>query len=486
LKTPYLRTICKFVSAAILCVGLLSTLAPVSLAQARNYIGPTSSCSGNSISPATLPNGTLDLVYSQTLTFSTGGYGEIGWSLRAGALPDGLTLTPGGPNGGKISGTPTAAGTFNFTVRAERTGYSNNRCGERSYTVVVKAASATTLTASANPAIAGQTITLTARVSSPSGGTPTGTVQFSVNGSPVGAMPVVGDTASFNITAPAAGSQGFFTATANYSGDDKFWPSSNGLTVAIFDFLVQDGTTGDQLFFNSNGVYRFNHFAGELSLVLSGKGEILPSAAPCTVFLEHIAADREVRAEVNTCEHTGTATVIYQGVTYTLAQGAASSLIAQAETGGDGRAPELPTPVCDSLQVSPGHQVAFHAYALGVQIYKWNGTSWDFVAPEATLYANASFRGKVGIHYAGPTWESNSGSKVVAKRLAGCAPDSTAIDWLLLEKVSTDGPGIFSHVTHIQRVNTTGGKAPIAPGAFIGAEARVPYTAEYYFYRARD
>jgi hypothetical protein len=477
----------SFVSTALSCAGLLFALAPISLAQARNYISPTTSCSGNSIYPSTLPNGTVGLAYSQTLTFSIGGYGEIGWSIPAGALPDGLTLTPGGPNGGRISGTPATAGTFNFTVRAERSGYSNYRCSERAYTVVVKMASATTLAASANPATTDQKITLTARVSSPSGRTPSGTVQFNVNDSPVGdAMQLVGDTASLDISAPPANSQGSFTVTAIYSGEENFWPSSNGITVSVFDFLVQDDTTGDQLFFNSTGLYRFNHFAGELSLVLSGKGEIIPSAAPCTVFLEHIAADREVRAEVNTCQHTGTAAVTYQGATYTLTQGAASSLIARAAVGGDGRMPELPAPVCDSLHVASGHQVAFHAYALGVQIYRWNGTSWDFVAPEATLYANASFRGKVGIHYAGPTWESNSGSKVVARRLSGCTADPTAIDWLLLEKVSTGGPGIFSQVTHIQRVNTTGGKAPTAPGAFVGAEARVPYTAEYYFYRARD
>ena len=39
-------------------------------------------------------------------------------------------------------------------------------------------------------------------------------------------------------------------------------------------------------------------------------------------------------------------------------------------------------------------------------------------------------------------------------------------------------------MTFIQRVNTTGGIAPAAPGTTVGEEARVPYTAEYFFYRA--
>ena len=98
----------------------------------------------------------------------------------------------------------------------------------------------------------------------------------------------------------------------------------------------------------------------------------------------------------------------------------------------DNRAPDLPSPLCDRLQVPPGNKVAFHVYALGVQIYRWNGTSWEFVAPAATLFADADYHGEVGIHYAGPTWESHSGGKVIASRLEGCTPDPAAIPWLLL------------------------------------------------------
>jgi hypothetical protein len=57
---------------------------------------------------------------------------------------------------------------------------------------------------------------------------------------------------------------------------------------------------------------------------------------------------------------------------------------------------------------------------------------------------------------------------------------------LLLEAASTQGPGVFHGVTDIQRVNTVGGKAPAAPGATVGEETEVSYTAEYYFYGADD
>jgi hypothetical protein len=138
---------------------------------------------------------------------------------------------------------------------------------------------------------------------------------------------------------------------------------------------------------------------------------------------------------------------------------------------------------CTNLTVAGG-TVVFHAYAKGVQIYRWNGASWAFVAPDAVLYADAAFHGEIGTHYAGPTWESVSGSKVVAAVIDRCTPTPDAIAWLKLGAVSASGPGIFQRVAFIQRVNTVGGTAPAAPGTIVGDVARVPYTAEYLFYRA--
>lgn len=66
-----------------------------------------------SISPASLPNGTVGLLYDQTLAAS-GDTPSFGFALVSGSLPAGLTLS----GGGHLSGTPTAGGTFNFTVAA--------------------------------------------------------------------------------------------------------------------------------------------------------------------------------------------------------------------------------------------------------------------------------------------------------------------------------------------------------------------------------
>ena len=147
--------------------------------------------------------------------------------------------------------------------------------------------------------------------------------------------------------------------------------------------------------------------------------------------------------------------------------------------------PDLPAQ-CSSIAAPYGTKLAYHTYATGVQIYRWNGISWDFVAPRASLYAEPKFFGEVGVHYAGPTWESKSGSKFKGVRVlgTGCTPDTSAIAWLLLERVDSSGPGLFEAIVNVQRVNTTGGLAPAYAGSSVGTVVEIPYTAEYYFYRA--
>jgi hypothetical protein len=153
--------------------------------------------------------------------------------------------------------------------------------------------------------------------------------------------------------------------------------------------------------------------------------------------------------------------------------------LAALAAGTDNRAPEVPV----EIAVPAGNKVHFHGFGVGVQIYTWNGSSWGSAVPEATLFDG---QGVVAIHFAGPTWESNSGSQVVgALPPRSVTVDPNAIPWLRLQAVEEDthGPGIFANTTFIPRVNTSGGKAPSADGAFVGQVARVPYTADYFFYR---
>jgi hypothetical protein len=90
--------------------------------------------------PETLPPAALSEPYHATFT-AEGALGATAFSVSGGQLPPGLTLA----RTGDLSGTPTAVGTFPFTVRATD---ANNVSGERAYAFVVR----DVFTASPSPA----------------------------------------------------------------------------------------------------------------------------------------------------------------------------------------------------------------------------------------------------------------------------------------------------------------------------------------------
>ena len=158
---------------------------------------------------------------------------------------------------------------------------------------------------------------------------------------------------------------------------------------------------------------------------------------------------------------------------------------AEAAAAAFGRFPDLGN--CENdIGVPEGSRDSFHVFGKGVQIYRWTGTAWVFFNPAADLYADADGNGLVGTHFGtpnGPGWRTFSGSQVVGTVSGRCTPNPAAIAWVRLDAVAS-GAGVFEQTKFIQRVNTVGGLAPTAPGSFVGQEARVPYTADYFFYRA--
>jgi hypothetical protein len=92
-----------------------------------------------------------------------------------------------------------------------------------------RATTTTTLSSDSNPAIVGETVTITASVAAASG-TPTGTVQFAVNGVDQGApVALVDGEATFTFTPPL----GAHVITAAYAGDNSNLPSSGTLTQRV-------------------------------------------------------------------------------------------------------------------------------------------------------------------------------------------------------------------------------------------------------------
>ena len=91
---------------------------PTSTHQAANYwvdvVYASRASTALQITTGQLPGATVSSAYSATLT-ATGGTTPYTWSLAAGTLPAGLSLR----TAGTISGTPTAAGSYAFTVQVK-------------------------------------------------------------------------------------------------------------------------------------------------------------------------------------------------------------------------------------------------------------------------------------------------------------------------------------------------------------------------------
>ena len=113
---------------------------------------------------STLPQATVGAAYSQTLS-ATGGSPPYTWSVTSGALPAGLTLA----SGGAISGTPTAAGTFSFTVQATD---SVSATGSTTLTVTIVAAPTALAITTASPLLSGYVSGAYSQTFRATGGTP--------------------------------------------------------------------------------------------------------------------------------------------------------------------------------------------------------------------------------------------------------------------------------------------------------------------------
>jgi Protein of unknown function (DUF3455) len=180
---------------------------------------------------------------------------------------------------------------------------------------------------------------------------------------------------------------------------------------------------------------------------------------------------------------------------------AALSLVAAAGCATVGSAPE-PTasaavgrPAAPSLgwfsriKAPADREPVLQLSARGVQVFRCERRDgallWVFRQPDAELLGD---RGAVvGRHGANFSFEYMDGSRLTATIAAyDEAPRSTDLRWLLMTTRSY-GKGMFDGVTHVQRVNTSGGTPPErCDSAQVNQVMRVNFTADFIFYRPKS
>jgi fibronectin type 3 domain-containing protein len=202
------------------------------------FVAKLNVCPTITLSPATLSNGTVGTVYNQNITAS-GGTAPYRFAAT-GTLPTGLTL----PTTGVLSGTPTASGSFNFTVTATD---ANNCTGSRSYTILIlKANTVTTVTSSLNPSMFGQSVTFTATVNTGVDPVTQGSVIFKEGPTTIAGPTQLNSSgqAIFNVSTLSAGSHNI---TAEYGGTENFNPSSGSVIQ-----IVNKADTSTTIAFSAN------------------------------------------------------------------------------------------------------------------------------------------------------------------------------------------------------------------------------------------
>jgi hypothetical protein len=185
------------------------------------------------LSPTMLPDGSYGSPYSQTITATGGAGGPYTFMVTMGSLPAGLMLD----SNGMLKGTPTRVGTSAFLIQATDSGHF---LGSLSYIVtIVKASTSAVVTSSANPAAHDQLVTFAVTVSSglPAPFTPTGMVQFQIDGQNAGTpLPLSGNgTATYSTAALTPGSH---SITASYTGDSNF---AAGLAPTFTQVILAPG-----------------------------------------------------------------------------------------------------------------------------------------------------------------------------------------------------------------------------------------------------
>ena len=190
----------------------------------------------------TLANSVLGAAYNQTVT-QTGFVTPVAWTVSAGSLPTGLSLSG---TTGAITGTPTATGTYTFTIKAEASGCSN----EASYTLDTSCPTGGVFvpaTTTALPTALPQSTIDVAYTTTITQSTFTGTVTWSATGLPAGltidtntgiisgtATALTATPANIVVTATAPAPNASCSISANYT-----------LTVACATIAVTPATLPD-------------------------------------------------------------------------------------------------------------------------------------------------------------------------------------------------------------------------------------------------
>lgn len=204
------------------------------------------------VTTTALASGSTSAAYSATVD-ATGGVAPFTWSIASGSLPAGLSLGTSTTNSVLISGTPTAQGTFSFTIKV-----TDSKSASASASLSIKVSNLAITTASPLPAATGGTAY---------------SVQLAATG---GTAPYQWSLATGS-TLPAGltlSSTGLLSGTPTLGGTDTFGvtvtDSESPAAALTKTFSLTISGTGGLTLLSGSYAFRFSGFNATGSVVAAG------------------------------------------------------------------------------------------------------------------------------------------------------------------------------------------------------------------------
>ena len=174
------------------------------------------------------------VTFTATVTAANGSTptGSVQFTVNGTALGGPATLNGSGV---AVSTTTTTLPAGHNTVTASYTATGDFQNSSNTLTQTVNASTSTALSSSANPSLVGQSVTFTATVTANNGTTPTGSVQFAVDGTVLGSPVTLNGSGVAVSSADSSLSAGPHTVTASYSPTGFFVSSTGTLTQQVDD-----------------------------------------------------------------------------------------------------------------------------------------------------------------------------------------------------------------------------------------------------------
>ena len=391
-----------------------------------------------SFTPTTLTGGTVGVAYSQSLSGSGGTAPYGSFTLASGSLPPGLSLG----SGGTVSGTPTAAGTYTFTVSAQDSSTGSGPYSGTSSTISLTIGAPTlSLSPAAGALTAASRGSAYSQTFSTSGGTSPYTYSITAGSLPAGLTLSSGGVLSGTPTVEGNFS---FTVTATDSSGGTQYSTSQAYTLTVNPPLpVANAVSATVAYNSSNNAITLNITGGTATSVTvasaasHGTATASGTSITYTPTAGYSGSDSFTYTATNASGTSAPATVsitvnpqapVANAVSATVAYNSSNNAITLNITGGAATSVAVASPASHGTATASGTSITYTPTAgyVGSDSFTYTATNATGTSAAATVSITVNPQAPVA-NAVSLTVSYNSAANPVTLNITGGAATSVAV-----------------------------------------------------------